>query len=230
MTSPITATDPTTTAATTQNLANTASTLGKDQFLQLLVAQLKNQDPTSPMDGTQFAAQLAQFSTVEQLVDVNTKLDAQSSAAAQSQIAQQASFANGLIGRDVILNGATTAIASDGSGRINVDLSGAAKTVHVDVLGPDGKTIVGSEDISGVASGTQTVPISLTGVAPGTYTYKVTAVDASGKSLTATGNTIGTVQGMVFQNGQVMVRVNGNLVAVTDITEVAAAATTTKTN
>ena len=49
--------------------------MGETQFLQLLVSQMQNQDPTEPMDGTQMAAQLAQFSSVEQLINVNTKLD-----------------------------------------------------------------------------------------------------------------------------------------------------------
>lgn len=49
--------------------------MGETQFLQLLVSQMQNQDPTAPMDGTQLAAQLAQFSSVEQLITVNSKLD-----------------------------------------------------------------------------------------------------------------------------------------------------------
>jgi flagellar basal-body rod modification protein FlgD len=44
-------------------------------FLKLLVAQMKNQDPTNPMDSTQYMAQLAAFSQVEQSVQMNTKLD-----------------------------------------------------------------------------------------------------------------------------------------------------------
>jgi flagellar basal-body rod modification protein FlgD len=48
--------------------------LGKDAFLQLLVAQMKNQDPTQPMDGRKLAAQLAQFSSVEQLTNLNTAM------------------------------------------------------------------------------------------------------------------------------------------------------------
>jgi flagellar basal-body rod modification protein FlgD len=49
--------------------------MGKDEFLKLLVAQMRHQDPLNPMDGQQMAAQLAQFSSVEQLVSVNDRLD-----------------------------------------------------------------------------------------------------------------------------------------------------------
>jgi len=49
--------------------------MGKDQFVQLLVTEMQNQDPMNPMDGKDLAAQLAQFSSVEQLMNINTKLD-----------------------------------------------------------------------------------------------------------------------------------------------------------
>lgn len=47
----------------------------KDMFLKLLVAQMKNQDPTNPASADQLAAQLAQFSSLEQLISINDKLD-----------------------------------------------------------------------------------------------------------------------------------------------------------
>ena len=50
--------------------SQTTNSLGKDQFLALMIAQLKNQDPLSPMDNTQYIAQMAQFSTVEQLMNI----------------------------------------------------------------------------------------------------------------------------------------------------------------
>jgi len=51
-------------------------TLGKDEFVKLLVTQMQNQDPTNPMDGKDLAAQMAQFSSVEQLININDKLAA----------------------------------------------------------------------------------------------------------------------------------------------------------
>lgn len=79
--------------------ANQSDAVSKTQvdyqsFLKLLVAQMKNQDPTNPMDSTQYMAQLAAFSQVEQSVQMNTKLDQmlQSSTLAQ---------ADAIIGRTV---------------------------------------------------------------------------------------------------------------------------------
>jgi len=56
--------------------SSTSNVPGADEqtFLQLLVTQLKNQDPTNPVDGTQFVAQLAQFSELEQMINANTNL------------------------------------------------------------------------------------------------------------------------------------------------------------
>ena len=66
-----------TNASTTANSAITnaaGGAMGKNQFVQLLVTQMKNQDPLNPMDGKDLAAQLAQFSSVEQLINANTTL------------------------------------------------------------------------------------------------------------------------------------------------------------
>lgn len=67
-----------------------SSALGKEQvFLQLLVAQIKNQNPLNPTDGTQFMSQLAQFSSLEQLISLNTTVgDIGSALGATSDAAQ----------------------------------------------------------------------------------------------------------------------------------------------
>lgn len=73
-----TSTTPSATAATTPPIRETA--LGRDAFLQLLVTQLRHQDPTQPKADGEFIAQLAQFSSLEQLTQIQKTLDAMSKA------------------------------------------------------------------------------------------------------------------------------------------------------
>ncbi len=80
------------TATTAQQPSKTQ--VDYNSFLNLLVAQMKNQDPTNPMDSTQYVAQLASFSQVEQSVQINTKLENLLQASTLSQ-------ADALIGRTV---------------------------------------------------------------------------------------------------------------------------------
>jgi len=75
--------------------ASSAPTVDYTQFLQLLVAELKNQDPTSPTDPTQYMSQLASFSTVEQQVQTNSTLDALLSAQASNIIGKTVTSADG---------------------------------------------------------------------------------------------------------------------------------------
>ena len=86
----MTTTIPTGANQTSQSTSKTA--VDYQSFLKLLIAEMKNQDPTKPMDSTQYVAQLATFSQVEQSVQTNTKLDQIMQSSALSQ-------ADALIGR-----------------------------------------------------------------------------------------------------------------------------------
>jgi len=88
---PTTASGPT---PTPDASAAQAASLDYTAFLRLLIAEMKNQDPTKPMDSAQYIGQLASFSGVEQAVKTNAKLDAMMSAFALTQ-------AEGFIGRSV---------------------------------------------------------------------------------------------------------------------------------
>ena len=74
-------------AGATGSAAVTTTSPSQEMFLKLLVAQIKNQDPTNPTDSTQFVSQLAQFSELEQVIAIRGDLDTQ---LAQSTAAQQA--------------------------------------------------------------------------------------------------------------------------------------------
>lgn len=96
----------------TDSASRTAkSNLGKDEFMQILVTQLKNQDPLSPMDNTEFIAQMAQFSVLEQIQNLNTG----------NNFAQ----ACGLVGKQVY----TTMTGDDGSLKEIHGLVTSAQTV-----------------------------------------------------------------------------------------------------
>ncbi|MBX5066287.1 flagellar hook assembly protein FlgD [Rhizobium lentis] len=69
--------------------AQSKATMNYDNFLQLLIAQMKNQDPTDPMDASEQVAQLATFSQVEQTIQTNTKLD---TLLASSSLTQASSY------------------------------------------------------------------------------------------------------------------------------------------
>jgi len=79
-----------TTSGTGNAISQASGAMGKDQFVKLLVTEMRNQDPLNPMDGKELAVQLAQFSSVEQLLNVNSKLDELISAVKTSQTATNA--------------------------------------------------------------------------------------------------------------------------------------------
>lgn len=72
---PASGTSGTQNSATSSSSAADNATLNYDDFLQLMVAQLQNQDPLNPTDSTQYMSQIAQFSSVEQGINTNSKLD-----------------------------------------------------------------------------------------------------------------------------------------------------------
>ncbi len=116
-------------SSTTTSSSSTASatTVDYNSFLKLLVAELQNQDPTSPADPTQYMSQLASFSAVGQTVQTNTKLDTLLTSSALTQ-------AEGTIGRKVTsADGAT-------SGTVKSVAIGTGGTVTATL--DTGKTVV----------------------------------------------------------------------------------------
>jgi flagellar basal-body rod modification protein FlgD len=108
------AVSPNTPTSTGQTETKSKNMVDYDSFLNLLVAEMKNQDPTKPMESTDFVDQLATFSQVEQTVQSNTKLD---------QILQATSLtqADSLIGRQITsADGETTGVVS----QVNINADG----------------------------------------------------------------------------------------------------------
>lgn len=100
--------------------------MGKQDFLTLLVAQLKNQDPLNPDDPTEFTSQLAQFSSLEQLQNLNGSMEDLTSAQMQSERLA----AMTLIGKDVVYPSSDFTLA-DGSATLGYQVDGSASSVSM---------------------------------------------------------------------------------------------------
>ena len=105
-----------------------------DRFLKLLVAQMQNQDPLSPMDNAQVTSQMAQINTVSGIEKLNATVQGLSNQFVQMQALQGAS----LVGHDVIVPGKLLAFA-EGFGQGGFELAGPADSVKVEILAANGQ-------------------------------------------------------------------------------------------
>jgi len=116
------ATTPTPTGTTGTTASNPTSALGKDDFLKLLAAQMKYQNPMDPMDNTQFVSQMANFSSLEQITNLAS---AQSTQNSISMIGRSVSYTGtdkivrtGVV-QSVVTSGSTPSLTIDGVSGIN---------------------------------------------------------------------------------------------------------------
>ena len=187
-------------------------------FLQLLVAQLKNQDPTNPMDSSQMTSQLAQIDTVSGISSLNTSLSSLSTQLAAGQNAQAAL----LIGSTVLAPGNSVAVASGAAPEVGVTLAQSASDVKLQITDSSGKS-VGSIDLGPQSAGT--IPVTWTpqdasgnALPDGNYTITASAVDGS-QSVTATALVASQVEGVVQQAGGAagLTLANGSTVALSSV-------------
>jgi flagellar basal-body rod modification protein FlgD len=158
--------------------------LGKDAFLQLLVTQLKNQNPLEPQDNGEFVAQLAQFSSLEGITTLNETV----SGIAGNYNSSQALQASSLVGRSVIAPGDKAVVDTSKSLNGTVVVPASVSSVAVKIMDKDGKTIrtidLGSQSAGNSAFIWDGKNDAGTTVESGTYTFSAsTAIDGQAVSL-----------------------------------------------
>jgi len=175
--------------------------LGKNDFLNLLVTQLKNQDPLKPMDSSSFIAELAQFSQLEQSANqskiLQEVLDAQHSSLQYSLLP--------LVGREVLVEGAVVQLGS-APATIGFSLSKDAVSVKLAVLNASGQAIR-TLDLGAQGAGEQHViwdgrDQNGTMMPPGTYRYAIAAYDAQNQAVPATMTSWLKVTGIRLEEGR----------------------------
>ena len=200
--------------STTSSTTSTMKSVGKDEFMKLLLAQLKNQDPLKPMDGTDFAAQLAQFSSLEQLTNLNTAIQTQSVNQMTLGYAQSVN----MIGKEVVAAG-NTVTANGGSTDLSYNLASDAQSVTISILDKNGKLVTTLKE-SAQKAGMNKTTWDCSAVEKGDYTYQVTATDSSDGLVTADTMAAGLVTAVHFRNNQILATVNGREVSLSDITSI----------
>ncbi|WP_243663294.1 flagellar hook assembly protein FlgD [Rhodothermus marinus] len=115
--------------------------LDKEAFLRLLVTQLRYQDPINPLDSREFAAQLAQFSTVEQLIGINETLAAQSDAYAALAQGIHNSVAAGLVGKVIEAEGDRLTWGGEDPVPFRIELGDAAQQVSIQIRNEAGEVV-----------------------------------------------------------------------------------------
>jgi flagellar basal-body rod modification protein FlgD len=227
------------TAATAiTSAASNSKAMGKDEFLQLMVAQLQNQDPLDPQDPTAFTAQLAQYSSLEQQITMNSNME--------KMVESSANFerltALGLIGKEVAgesstvrMNSATVAQEiSDALGYIPGELDGllgyrlesAAGEVTLNVMDETGNTVATFQEYD-VEAGAHRLAWDSKDkdgnyLPPGEYSMKASAkgVDAAGEDVTVDVSPfiISTVLGVELDPSGSLLETSAGRVALADVT------------
>jgi flagellar basal-body rod modification protein FlgD len=200
-----------TSATSSSSSSSSSSTTGLgnnlNTFLKLLTTQLQNQDPLSPLDTNQFTQQLVQFSQVEQAINTNTKLD--SLIALQST--DQTVSALPIVGRTVEYSDSSVVLAN-GKASINYTLPSTAARSVITITDAQNRTVYAGfgETAAGAHSFTWDGTLPDGSTAPdGTYKVTVSAVDASGKAITPTVTSLGTVNAIEMQGGQAVLDFGG---------------------
>ena len=213
-------------AASTQSAPTkplTDKTVTQDDFLKLLIAQLQNQDPLHPMDNQEFAAQLATFNSLGQLIEINDKLGTLQ----QSQGSMNQYNAASLIGKEIACAGNRVNLSSGSSATIGYRLGGNATKVGINIFTGAGELV--RQINAGPRSGGDQALVwdgkDATGraMAPGVYGFEVSAVDANGKKIPATGKLRGVVTGVKLDGSEPVLEVGGVEVPLSSVTSVRAA-------
>jgi flagellar basal-body rod modification protein FlgD len=211
-------TSATSTATSSTSAATGQLTQNYNTFLKMLTTQLKNQDPTAPMDSTQFTQQLVMYSQVEQQINTNSNLQQLISATN----ANQAASAVGYIGMQVDAPGSSFTYSGQPID-LGYALPSSAASAAIKITDDKGNVVW--TDTAQTAAGNYNftwngIDASGNPVSNGTYNISLVATDSSNAAINGTTSVPGIVQGVQTDNGTVYLTVNGNQVPESSITNV----------
>lgn len=202
--------------------ANTSKTqdnsvMGKDDFLTLLVAQLQHQDPLNPAESTEFTAQLAQFSSLEQLQNIDATLNGFEVYQSTLNNIQSSEF----IGKQVTASGSMFGVNNGQPDPIQFDLANDADSVYVQIYDNYGTFVTDIQAGARPAGEQQIAWDGLdsygNGVSDGPYTFSVMAMNTDGTVVSSTSYTSGIVTGIDYKTGGTNLLINDHQVPISSV-------------
>lgn len=202
--------------------------MGKDEFLKLLTFQLQNQDPMNPMEQNKFTGELAQFSQLEQLSNLNKKFDDGN----KTQALQDKFYAASFVGKKIVTAGSSLDLKNSGDpADVLFKLDGDASKVMVRIL--DSKNnVMGEIWKEGMSRGSHQltwdgVALDGTPAVKGKYHIQVKAWDDMAQPVTTRTEATGVVETVTFDEGEPVLTVNNQKVYLRDVVSFHTAGTET---
>jgi flagellar basal-body rod modification protein FlgD len=202
---------------TTPQPAKAGDTVTQADFMQLLIAQLQNQDPLNPLDSANFSAQLAQFSSLQQLTEINQHLKD----TAGTSGAATGFDAVGFLGKEVRGASDTATVNAGSASTLDYTLA-AAGTVQAKVVDAAGRTVA-TIALGEQTAGAHTFDLAAAAGAPladGTYRVELAVADAGGTTTRVATLGGGVVTGVDLSGESPILLVGDQRIALTDVREV----------
>ncbi|MCF7802844.1 MAG: flagellar hook assembly protein FlgD [Candidatus Marinimicrobia bacterium] len=190
--------------------------MDKQAFLQLLVTQMRHQDPMDPMKGQEYAAQLAQFSSVEQLTNLNDRFDQMQQSNVQLSRSISNTLAATIVGKRIQAVGNAVAYNEGEDTSIRFNLENAAKEVKLTIRDSNDQ-VVKTENLGSMLAGEQEYQwngrYNLLGRADDgeTFTYTIEATDREGNKVSTNTFTQGKISAVEYGNGGQLYFLLGNM-------------------
>lgn len=184
----------------------------KEDFLKLLVTQLRFQDPLNPMEGSDFAAQLAQFSSLEQLTNIHTKLDEGIEADLLAARSINNTMASTFIGKEVQAFDDRVMFDGTSEEKLHFYIPDYAARVSIEIRTAEGALIQRIEHTN-LEAGLQSVEwngrnMQNNLVPIGEYYYSVSATGRGNQGMAAQPLNVGIVEGVKFVDGNPVLQIN----------------------
>ena len=195
--------------------------MGQADFLRMLVEQLKAQDPLNPMEGQEFASQLATFTSLQELQGIGATLEQSLDASLLLTATFNNTMATSLIGKVVQAEANSVTVSASGGTTLAYDLAETATDISIEILDADGN-VVRTLNVTSQKEGQHEAAwdgLNSEGqhVAAGTYTYRVNARDADGNTVQATTFFEGRVTEVRYEDGSVILMVGDRRVQLGDV-------------